>query len=249
MEKYLLKGVAMNDTISISESIKVISTYSMTIAYIQTAAHLCRQTSEIESTGEKDNRIEQLSYAASSIINTVAFLEANINEFFAVVSDLSRKYYDCIDESTRKMISDLRTMGIPKTASYSILDKYQIALTFLKLDRFDQGTDPFQSVKLLIQLRNQLIHYEIDEEVIYDSKESIPLTTWFKRFDGKFFPNNLSLPTCNFLPTQLVGHGCCKWGIEKALELTDTFYNRIGVKPIYDHVRKNLTTSATSIEE
>src|SRR3546814_9894743 len=97
--------------------------------------------------------------AVSSVIVSTAFLEATINELFS----------DCADAHSTERIAALQTKhlmgrlwekGIPRTAAYPILDKYEIALELNDKSPIDSGTNPYQDVKLLVELRNALIHYE-----------------------------------------------------------------------------------------
>jgi len=37
-----------------------------------------------------------------------------------------------------------------------------------------------------------------------------------------------------------MGYGCAEWSLKNAVIFVDEFYRRIGIKPNYDHVRKDL---------
>ncbi len=62
-----------------------------------------------------------------------------------------------------------KNQDFPRTASYPILDKYEIALELNGMDPISNSSNPYQDVKLLVDLRNSLIHYE--PETIVGSSE------------------------------------------------------------------------------
>ncbi|MEK4074392.1 hypothetical protein MHI01_10820 [Paenibacillus sp. FSL M7-0656] len=91
---------------------------------------------------------------------TVGYLEATINEFLSNIKDENYNNNKRLKPKKRELINSMWELGIPKTAKYSILEKYQIALTLADKNLFKKGVSPYQDVYLLIQVRNAITHYE-----------------------------------------------------------------------------------------
>ncbi|MGZ8226110.1 MAG: hypothetical protein ACXWT3_05655 [Methylococcaceae bacterium] len=112
----------------------------LSISHFQSAKFLARKCTEYENMEGPINlngpeRSQHASYSISSVIISVAFLEATINEIFS----------DCTDDSGKLRISTIQEkdlmgklweLGIPRTASYPILEKYDIALIQNKKEPF-----------------------------------------------------------------------------------------------------------------
>src|SRR3546814_369824 len=171
--------------------------------------------------------------AVSSVIVSTAFLEATINELFS----------DCADAHSTERIAALQTKhlmgrlwekGIPRTAAYPILDKYEIALELNDKSPIDSGTNPYQDVKLLVELRNALIHYEPETIVGHSGHEVPKLHKFQKRFAGKFDANPLTGAGNPFYPDKILGAGCAKWVVKAAVAFTDEFFQRLRISPTYD---------------
>jgi hypothetical protein len=101
---------------------------------------------------------EHSSYVLGAVFSAVAFLEAVVNELFI----------DAVEEYAVGPASQLSTDARQQLAagwthaveSMPILTKFQAALILAGKDSFDPGTQPYQSVYVLIQLRNKLTHFK-----------------------------------------------------------------------------------------
>jgi hypothetical protein len=213
----------------------------LSISHLSAAALFAQQCREIEASADttpidSPQRRQHNAYAVSSVIVSAAFLEATINEIFS----------DCSDEHITDRIASLPSMslmgrlwekGVPRTASYSILEKYEIALELNGKSAFNAGTNPYQDVKLLVELRNALIHYEPETIVSHSGYEAPKLHKFEKRFAGKFPVNPLTGLGNPFYPDKLLGSGCAKWAVSSAVAFTDDFFQKLGITPAYEHVR------------
>ncbi|WP_222125190.1 hypothetical protein [Paenibacillus xylanexedens] len=101
--------------------------------------------------------------------------------------------------ASEKRIFLLTIYSLPKTAKYSILEKYQIALTLADKNLFKKGVSPYQDVYLLIQVRNAITHYE-PEWVTTESEfpEKITEQALEKKLKHKFGLNPFA-SDCHFL--------------------------------------------------
>lgn len=214
----------------------------LSIAHLSAASLFAKQCRDIEITSQTtlyggNQRRQHIAYAVSSVILSAAFLEATINELFS----------DCAEPHVDDRIASLeahglmgrlwrRERGIPRTASYSILEKYEIALELNSKPAFIPGTNPhYQAVKLLVDLRNALIHYE-PETITSNSAQPHKFE---KRFTGKFEINPMTGAGNSFYPDKLLGAGCANWAVKSAVAFADEFFAKLGIEPTYAHVRSD----------
>lgn len=188
---------------------------------------------ELKSKLSEDN----LSFTTGVIISCVSFLEANINEIFC--DALDKEHNERLNPLPQESIRLMRGLWnyIEKE---NPLDKYQIALEAAGKEKLDKGSEPYQSVDLLIKLRNELVHYKT-KTVSSSSFEPTEKSKIEKRLSGKFIENLFYKFTGNpYFPNKCLGYGCAKWAFNSVVSFTDTFYSKMGIKPYYDHVRDEL---------
>lgn len=225
----------MSITISISMR------HYLSISHLSAAALFAQQGKEIEATAEttpidSPQRRQHNAYAVSAVIVSAAFLEATINEIFSDCSD-AHSTDRIASLPARALMGRLWKKGIPRTASYSILEKYEIALELNGKPAFNAGISPYQDVKLLIELRNALIHYEPETIVSHSEHEATQPHKFEKRLKGKFPINPLTGFGNPFYPGKVLGAGCAKWAVSAAVAFTDEFFQKLGATPTYEHVR------------
>jgi hypothetical protein len=198
--------------------------------HLWAAKHFTEKVAKIEEehVGRSVFNIEHRAYATNVILSAVAFLEAGINEVFQDVADNHTSYIEGLTPEARRLMAILWNM----MANKSVLDKYELALTLSKKEPFQTDIRPFQDVKLLIGLRNTLVHYKpktlgsIDEPDIQ------------KKLKGKFRTNKLMEGSGNpFFPDKCLGHGCCEWAVNASSAFADIFFSRIGIVPNYQKAK------------
>lgn len=198
----------------------------LSITHLTAASLFASQCKTLESNAEQhafcgEQVTQQQAYVVSSVILSAAFLEATINELFS----------DCADGhatrslEVRDLMGRLWKQGVPKTASYSILEKYDIALELANRTGFIRGDQPYQDAKLLVQLRNQLVHFEPESVAgSFNPSEVLDLHVFEKRFRGKFEVNPLTGALNPFYPDKLLGAGCAIWSVKTAIAFADAFF-------------------------
>ncbi|WP_084010740.1 hypothetical protein [Sulfurospirillum halorespirans] len=133
--------------------------------------------------------------------------------------------------------------GIPRTAKYSIIEKYEILLDLLNLEKFNTGTSPYQDVTLLVELRNALIHYE-PKNIMSSSSDNYSFKNahkFEKKLHNKFDENKFYKGTGTaYFPNKLLGAHCAAWAVKSAVAYTDTFFDKLNIIATYDHVRSKL---------
>jgi hypothetical protein len=200
-------------------------------------AKLCEDTEKKLSDTSKwpsSNRLVQAS-AIGALISSVAFMEATINEVFADCADGTSPHHQPFPNSA--LLADLWSRGVPRRASYNVLDKYQIALNLSGRENMKEDEKPFQDASALVFARNYLIHYEPEWVRSTTPPEKPKLQKIHSRLKGKFDLNTLAPSGSFFFPDKALGAGCARWSVSTALALVDEFFERAGVRATYDHVR------------
>jgi hypothetical protein len=168
---------------------------------------------------------EHTSACISCIFATVAYLEADINEFFADAAEEG-----AADGFANNPVVLARIRAAWKLENRSpVLDKYDLALALCDQPTFDKGAAPYQAVALLMRLRNALIHFKPawqpgggwpgeDDEL---SKLSQSLM--------KSFPeNSLAEEYQPYFIQRCLGYGSSKWAVTSSIALAKEFRARLG---------------------
>jgi len=233
------KIIALGDATEIRESFQIWFRTYFSIQHIQASALFARKAYQLEQQYSLNNAgtvlSEHQAYVTGAIFSSVSFLEANINELYSDCADSHQK--NGLDSQTIAIMGKLWNRGILRPAR--LLEKYELALDIASREGFDRGSSPYQDVKLLIELRNSLIHYKPETILARATPPSDvnELHKIEKRLKGKFQINPLAAPGNPFYPDKCLGHGCAQWAVNKSMEFADLFYVKMGVKPPYDHVR------------
>lgn len=160
-------------------------------------------------------------------------MEAAINELFQDVADGHESYVSGLDAESKCIASEFWTFTEKRNRSaFSVLDKYQLALTFLRKPQLEPGQRPFQDASLVVRLRNELVHYKPSSL----GGETEHLLA--RQLSGKFDDNTLMRGSGNpWFPDKCLGHGCADWSVRAVVAFADEFFGRIGVEPNYQRVK------------
>jgi len=136
-------------------------------------------------------------------------------------------------------------MGFPRTARYSILEKYQYFLILNGKEKFNTGENPFQDTQLLINLRNRFVHYE-PESIIHMRSAGITQEDTHQvetKLKHKFEPIKLdSFKDNNFYPDRCLSHGCAEWAVKTVLKFFKDFSTKSGTSSIISFEKEDLST-------
>jgi hypothetical protein len=218
------------------------------------SAHLFAQNaSQIEEAGNPtdDQHLQHRGFVTASIMSSVAFVEAAINELYVVCAE----HPDDIHVNGHPQ--DERFGGIGADAiqmlgalwqvesfqrSANVLDKCQTALRLAKRAEFDKGANPYQDAKLVIDLRNLLVHFKPEErEIAVGAGNRLPSDAFESRYRTKFPENAIAAkyaifgtPTgpleadYPFFPEKCLGSGCAYWAFRSALTYINEMFRRLG---------------------
>lgn len=195
--------------------------------HLNSAITLLDKVEEIENSHEGRNKfdVDHTSYVITSIISSVAFLEASINEIYQdVVDDHNGSYTKNINKNTEIIMKGVWSI----IERRGVLEKYQFALDASSLEEFKKGMSTYQNARLSILLRNELVHYK--PESFGGGEEHDFANT----LQGKFQINPLMSNKSNpFFPEQCLGWGCAEWVLKSCLGFADDFFERMNITPNY----------------
>jgi|SRR6516164_3970668 hypothetical protein len=198
--------------------------------YLWGAKHFAALARSIEDAHDGPPRfsVRHRAYVTNSILSSVAFLEALINEFFDDAEDGHLVYLKNLTDEQREKVAVL--WKLPSIERASILDKFQIALVAVGAAQFDKGAAPFQDAVALVKLRNQLVHARVETR---DSQDQGLSGAWQTRFP----PNKLMHNSANpYIFDHLLGAGCADWAVRSAIGVADSFLGRTGANANYKMV-------------
>lgn len=220
-------------------SISIAIRHYFSLNHFAAASTLAKQCCEIESANHEEHlqsaaiRANQAA-AIGALISSVAFLEATINEVFADCADNTSPHGHPLPNAA--LLADMWRQGIPRTASYSVLEKYQIALTLCGKPNFLTDRRPAQDVDALVFARNYMIHFEPEFVRSTSGSEKVRLQRIQSRLNRRFELNRLAAANQLFFPDRALGAGCAKWALSSALAFTDQFFDSLGVPATYSHL-------------
>jgi len=187
---------------------ELILTYHISRQHLNSAKYFSSCAQEIESSTvlpiNDEVRSKHLAFVTGSIILSVAALESSINEFYCEAIDKNPNTLKGIDSIRLAIIAEFWE----EIERLSILQKYQKALFFLGIPKFEEGNKVFQDAENLVKLRDLLIHYkpEWDNELNIHAKIE-------KRLNGKFPLSPFASMESLWFPHQCLGFGCSNWSI------------------------------------
>jgi hypothetical protein len=199
------------------------------------AARLAELAKQIEDEHEHSDGpqfdLNHRAYVLSSILSSVGFLEAMINELFQDAFDGHTPDGGTItplSTNTRHLMAEYWRaidLGARKRALY----KYQALLTFAGQPVMDEGRQPYQDAYLAILLRNAIAHYRPQ-----DLSPDEPAKMEQSLRPPNFAENRLMEESDNpWWPDKCLGWGCADWSLQAVVALADHVVDAVGVHPNY----------------
>jgi len=179
--------------------------------------------------------VKHRAYVMASILSSVAFLEATVNEVFQDACEQHHFYVGSLDSKTLALMKDFWeiTEETKNKSRTPILDKYQLALSFAFVPKFDEGAPRYQDASLVEKLRNELVHYKpksLGGDLVHRLEKSLK--------EAVFIENKLMAGSANaFFPDKCLGEGCAKWAVDSSRKFADEFFRRIGIEPSYQRLK------------
>lgn len=211
------------------------STEALTAAYVNAnlSIDIINQNLNLQ---ESEVDIKYCSFNINSIVNSVIFLEATINEFYSEVSDAKENslIINTLEQLPINRFKKFLNIDRSFLKTSSILDKYRLALVLLDKEDLKTGEEPYQSTQLLIELRNYLVHYKIETiNLLQEEASSLQ-----KKLRGKFSLHPLIADSGQRIyypfPKDHLSHDSAKWAINTCQNFTKIFFELINYKPFIE---------------
>lgn len=178
------------------------------------------------------------AYSSATIMHSVAFMEANVNEHFLDIIDGGHpRGFQVPPDKKAAVESTWKT--IHKNGPPGVLQKYRRALS--AFGKSAQDLPDQTAAQALIHLRNALVHHK--PEYIVDSASSLGnenrmdglelLTRYVKRnpwYEGAHSGTTVAL----------LGYDTARWSLETAVEFTQGFHSLVGVTSPMHAVRSGV---------
>jgi hypothetical protein len=209
--------------------------YSFTGQYLLGAALFARKALDIEANYSKsqsaDVQNEHRSLVTTAIIQCIAALETEAHEI-CVHGPGSYLGSDGVDKAAQEFLRPLADI----IDRQEVLERYVIILHLLDRPGFDRGTEPFQSAKLVVRLRNELVHYKSQWGT------EMTATRLFKALQNlQHRPPPFTQPSMNFFPHRCLSGDCSAWAVQATISFLEAVYVSLGVPSRFDeHYRERL---------
>jgi hypothetical protein len=210
-------GAEATATVTVTAILRV----NLAVQHLLAAARFSREVGKLENQhkGEQWGEFwESLFHPAiACILTTVASLEAYANELFSDRNTLFPEY-------SSELMHNLWETYEQKP----ILEKFEFALLLLRKPKMDRGAQPYQDIKVLIELRNALTHFKPEwvNEADEHAKISAKLAPKIK---GSPFLSTSEL----LFPRRWAGHSCTSWAVSSAIAFAKDFERLAGLPAKY----------------
>jgi hypothetical protein len=229
---------------SVTASVSIVGMGMQTfysIQHIQSAAYHAWRAGKLERRYDGSStspvRTAILTEAGSALFSAVAFLEATANELFADAAELAGGHLNGVDPDRLALIAQL---GVTESVDRAgVAAKFDILLTAAGAQPLNRGTQPSQAIMQVIALRNGLTHYKASWLDVGTEHMVRPKNFATSKLAGELrFPSRKHAGSLE--GDGWIGYGCARWAVESVLLYAGEVFGRLGVKPIYEHVRGEL---------
>jgi len=191
----------------------------------------CREREDqLVAAGQYGVDYEVRSFALAAISESVALLEAHVNEAWQDTHDADHDDTDVprlrgLEPPTRARLREQWTEQFEKR---SALDKYAIALECAG-KRLEKGRPTYQDVKAVTQLRHALAHFQPGMRW---SDAEHRIETQVKRRAAKH-PNPLMRDTTPWFPNHPLCAGVAEWAWRSCMKFADEWHEQMGLEISY----------------
>jgi hypothetical protein len=212
------------DPVGVVDSITIVMRSYLSTHHLYAARYAAEDAARREGahSGSSVFDIGHRAYVMSAVTESIAFLEAAINEIYQDAADEHASYVGGLDQACLRLMAGL--WDATDRGRMDVLAKFDLALLFAGQERFDRGSAPYQDAALLVRLRNYLVHYK-PEGVSYERPHRLGAALSGK-FDGSAFMRDAGNP---WFPDRALGAGCANWSWRSARAFTDAFASRMGL--------------------
>jgi len=116
------------------------------------------------------------------------------------------------------------------------LARFAAVLHLLGKPAFDQGGQPWQDARLLVRLRNELVHYKSKMASELDRTSLIAALRRQNTAPPTYMPDNMA----GWFPHLCLSAPRAAWSVETAVSFLDRFYVYLDVQSPLEHWRNDL---------
>lgn len=193
-------------------------------------AHLAAECERTHARRAPKVSIQHRVYVITAVSESVAFLEATVNEILQDAHDDHHGYVGPLGDAKIAALSAY--WGSLNRGQSYVLKKYTRTLTLCGGTPIAVSDPRYQDAAALVDLRNALTHYRPASVSVIDPH---PLDAVLK---GRFAPNALldSGNAATFYPEYALGAGCAEWSVVTATAIADHFATELGLTLNYQQV-------------
>lgn len=231
-------------------------------AFLESSLTHARGAKEVEALAKADPDKVKADYSAyrgqhfagvtGSITAVVQFLESTINELLSECTRPMGDPSEYISNENRRLLAVLwNWISLRRLGSMSALDKYQAALELIGVDLFDKGADPFQSVAVVIEIRNAFVHYVPEEAVTYTRVPDLDVDQRIKKklIKYKLRTNPIVGKQAMYFPDQILSADLCVWSLKSSIDFASQFLTKIGLERWAKNLESRLPKVVTLSDE
>ena len=208
----------------------------VTMDHLWTARHAAKLCGQLEPRLRPNKpKAEHRSLAITAVFFGAAFLEALVNE---VILDVINPPPGGPSARVEGIPADPNTIAAfediwKRERRLGPLGKYRETLAAVAVNRatarpFTETRDPYRSAKLLIRLRNYLVHFTPETQDIHTDHE---FETEFKNARIVENQQGIGLP---WFPNKALGAGLAQWACDSSSRFAKSWWGRIGLRRSYD---------------
>jgi hypothetical protein len=202
-----------------------------------TARHEAKLAEKIEAAhvaGRTRFSIEHRARVLSSIVASVAFLEAMINELYQDAADGHAPkggHITPLSLECRQLMAEL--WQSTSSGMLEVIEKYERLLLFAHAPQLDRGGQVYENTRLVLRLRNAIVHFRPEDRSAEDELNKLQ-----KGLQARGFADNALMGSSGnpWWPDKALGYGAAEWAHRSVQALADHVSDAIGIVPIYRKV-------------
>lgn len=200
---------------------------SMALFFIKASYRFYQQSKKFEEENKSPNE-DFNAQIIGGIISAASFIECFINEVYTDIYEGHYLPYRKIEKEKLELIEKMWNRGIPRTARYSTLDKYDIFIDLVGAEPFNKGKHPYQDAIILIEARNELVHFEPHWITLKGINCGFPSKPhkFESKFKGRFEPTKFHKGNQFSFPHYCFSSDCLRWAFNSAKEIAVDFSKR-----------------------
>jgi hypothetical protein len=211
----------VNEPLKVGDEFTASLRANLAVQNMLAAARFSRRVAELEENNKSQEFgpfwEEILHNSIASITCCASSLEAYANELFFDRGTIFPKY-------STSLLDNLWETYERK----SILEKFEFALLLLsEKPSIDKGSILYQNVRIVIDLRNALIHFKPEWDTEADLHRKLSNQLKYKFAPSPFLNDEL------IFPKRWATHGCTRWGVQSCLKFAAEFERLSSLPPKY----------------